>query len=33
MWGVKSKTKGGENDGEEKNDTQKQVREEVVRST
>jgi len=30
---VKPKTKGGENDGEEKNDTQKQIRKEVVRST
>ena len=33
MWGVKSKPKGGENYGEEKNDTQEQVRKEVVRST
>ena len=32
MWGVKSKTKGGEGHAEEKNDTQEQVRKEVVRS-
>jgi len=29
-WGVKSKTKGGENYGEEENDTQEQIRKETV---